>query len=355
MVCNRSGVEPAVPMSKAHSPAEGVRGGELELRGAHLVALSRPLTMRATARAASRCCGRRPGFNRLARIRSMAKGRPVTAESERAVREDFRPPPSPRLPSSSTLSWGGHHRHRANLVPLGSPSDPDFAPLRAGARPLWGHKGPGTAAAAASRSRRRINSIMKSVAYNGSGPVVTRGRLGPLEPEDSGRASEIPAVLCRVLAIMVAVGAPTFGFAVLSLPAKERTLGTPLTGEPALALAASRGDRQAFGQLVDLHKRTVYGLCYRILRHPEDARDAAQESFVRAYAALATFDPTQAFAPWVLRIARNHCLDVHRRRGARPVEMALEPPTRRMGVREPADRPPRGPTRLSRSMRGKEP
>jgi RNA polymerase sigma-70 factor (ECF subfamily) len=137
---------------------------------------------------------------------------------------------------------------------------------------------------------------------------------------------------------MVAVGAPTFEFAVLSLPAKERTLGTPLTGEPALALAASRGDRQAFGQLVDLHKRTVYGLCYRILRHPEDARDAAQESFVRAYAALATFDPTQAFAPWVLRIARNHCLDVHRRRGARPVEMALDADPEDGGVRELADR-----------------
>jgi RNA polymerase sigma-70 factor (ECF subfamily) len=136
---------------------------------------------------------------------------------------------------------------------------------------------------------------------------------------------------------MVVAAAPAFGFAVLSLPSEERSLGTPQTGEAALALAASRGDKQAFGRLVDQHKRTVYGLCARILRHPEDARDAAQETFVRAYAALGTFDPAQAFAPWVLRIARNHCLDLARRRGARPLEVALDADPEDGGSRELAD------------------
>jgi RNA polymerase sigma-70 factor (ECF subfamily) len=125
---------------------------------------------------------------------------------------------------------------------------------------------------------------------------------------------------------MVVAASPALGFAVLSLPSEAPAVGPSLTGEAALTVAASRGDRKAFGQLVDLHKRSVYGLCVRLLRHPEDARDAAQETFVRAYAALGTFDPTQPFAPWVLRIARNHCLDVGRRRGVRPTEVALDDP-----------------------------
>jgi RNA polymerase sigma-70 factor (ECF subfamily) len=136
---------------------------------------------------------------------------------------------------------------------------------------------------------------------------------------------------------MVVVAGPSLGFAVLSMPAEERAVGPSLTGEAAHALSASRGDKKAFGRLVDLHKRAVYGLCVRLLRHPEDARDAAQETFVRAYAALATFDPTQPFAPWVLRIARNHCLDVGRRRGVRPPEIALDADPGEGGARELAD------------------
>jgi RNA polymerase sigma-70 factor (ECF subfamily) len=136
---------------------------------------------------------------------------------------------------------------------------------------------------------------------------------------------------------MVLAAAPALGFEVLSLPAEERVHVSPLTGEAAVAFAASRGDKQAFGRLVDLHKRAVYGLCLRILRHPEDARDAAQEAFVRAYAALGTYDTAQPFAPWLLRIARNHCLDVARRRGVRPIEVPLDADPEDGGVREPSD------------------
>ena len=85
--------------------------------------------------------------------------------------------------------------------------------------------------------------------------------------------------------------------------------------EAILARAASRGERDAFAEIVELHKRTVYGLCARLLRDREEARDAAQESFVRAWSAIATFDATQPFAPWLTRIARNVCLDLLRRRG----------------------------------------
>ena len=108
---------------------------------------------------------------------------------------------------------------------------------------------------------------------------------------------------------------------------KERALAPSVSGDGALARSAARGDRRAFSRLVDLHQRSVYGLCVRLLRDPEEARDAAQETFVRAYAAIATYDPSQAFPPWLLRIARNHCLDVLRRRipAARRVELDADP------------------------------
>lgn len=112
-----------------------------------------------------------------------------------------------------------------------------------------------------------------------------------------------------------------------SLLTEGSSLGTSLTAEAAWTIAAARGDRHAFGRLVDLHKRAVHGLCFRLLRDAEEARDAAQETFARAYAALETYDAAQPFVPWVLRIARNHCLDVLRRRlpAARRLELDADP------------------------------
>ncbi|HTN52535.1 MAG TPA: sigma-70 family RNA polymerase sigma factor [Anaeromyxobacter sp.] len=128
----------------------------------------------------------------------------------------------------------------------------------------------------------------------------------------------------------------------LSLGMEERSLGPPLTGETAWARAAARGDRQAFGRLVDAHKRTVFGLCVRLLRDHEEARDAAQEAFARAYAALHTYDPGQPFAPWVLRIARNHCLDVLRRRLPEVQQVELDADPREGSPRELPDPEARG-------------
>jgi RNA polymerase sigma-70 factor (ECF subfamily) len=95
------------------------------------------------------------------------------------------------------------------------------------------------------------------------------------------------------------------------------------SAQAALARAAASGDRSAFARLVEMTKRPVYGLCLRLLGDAEEARDAGQEAYVRAWAALATFDASQPFGPWVLRIARNHCIDLVRRRlpAARKVEL----------------------------------
>jgi RNA polymerase sigma-70 factor (ECF subfamily) len=91
--------------------------------------------------------------------------------------------------------------------------------------------------------------------------------------------------------------------------------------EAEWARSASSGDKGAFARLVEKHKQSVYGLCYRLLGASEESRDAAQEAFVRAYTGIRAFDARQPFAAWVLRIARNHCIDLLRRR--RPT-LALE-------------------------------
>jgi RNA polymerase sigma-70 factor (ECF subfamily) len=122
---------------------------------------------------------------------------------------------------------------------------------------------------------------------------------------------------------MVAAAAMSeLGFA-LSLETEER-LAPPTSPDAALARAAARGDKLAFGRLVDLHKRAVFGLCVRLLRDQEEARDAAQETFVRAYGAVGTYDAGQPFAPWLLRIARNHCLDQLRRRVPAAAQLRLD-------------------------------
>jgi RNA polymerase sigma-70 factor (ECF subfamily) len=58
----------------------------------------------------------------------------------------------------------------------------------------------------------------------------------------------------------------------------------------------------------------VFGLCLRLLGGTVLAEDAAQDAFVRAYRALDRYDPSQPFVAWVIGIARNHCIDLLRRR-----------------------------------------
>lgn len=103
---------------------------------------------------------------------------------------------------------------------------------------------------------------------------------------------------------------------------EERVAENPRSTEAELARAAAGGERDAFARLVEVHHRAVFGLCFRLLRDRDEASDAAQEAFMRAYAGLASFDPAHPFAPWVLRIARNHCLDLLRRR--LPAERVVE-------------------------------
>lgn len=77
--------------------------------------------------------------------------------------------------------------------------------------------------------------------------------------------------------------------------------------------AAARGDQRAFARLVDAYQVPVYNLCYRMLGNPADAEDAAQETFVRVYTHLRSYNPQQKLSSWILAVASHHCIDRLRR------------------------------------------
>ncbi len=79
-----------------------------------------------------------------------------------------------------------------------------------------------------------------------------------------------------------------------------------------------RGDLDAFEALVVAGQDRIYGLCLRITGNSEDAADAAQEAFVRAFQSLARFEGRAAFSTWLYRIAANAATDLVRRRAADP-------------------------------------
>lgn len=82
------------------------------------------------------------------------------------------------------------------------------------------------------------------------------------------------------------------------MPTDEKLVARTLTG-----------DRTAFRTLVDRHYNAVYRLCRSIVRNAEDAEDATQEVFVRAYQALGQYAGRGAFGAWLRRLTVNHCLN----------------------------------------------
>jgi len=78
--------------------------------------------------------------------------------------------------------------------------------------------------------------------------------------------------------------------------------------------AALDGDKPAFSRLVEAYQRPVFNLAYRMLGNPDEAEDAAQETFLRAYKRLQQYDPVHKFSTWILSIANHHCIDRLRKR-----------------------------------------
>jgi RNA polymerase sigma-70 factor (ECF subfamily) len=78
------------------------------------------------------------------------------------------------------------------------------------------------------------------------------------------------------------------------------------------------GDTDAFGVLLTRYQKVMYTVALRMLGNAEDAADATQDAFVKAYRGLPTFDSTHRFYSWMYRILVNECLNAIRSR--RPVD-----------------------------------
>ena len=92
--------------------------------------------------------------------------------------------------------------------------------------------------------------------------------------------------------------------------------------ESKLLDAARGGNQGAFRQLVESHRNELHAHCYRMLGSVHDADDALQETLLRAWRGLATFESRSSVPTWLYRIATNVCLDAiaQRPRRALPVD-----------------------------------
>jgi len=83
------------------------------------------------------------------------------------------------------------------------------------------------------------------------------------------------------------------------------------------------GNQLAWESLVRGYQARVYSLAFHYLGNAEEARDAAQEIFLRVYRNIDQCRGAQMFLPWLIKISRNLCIDLLRRRAARPQASVL--------------------------------
>jgi RNA polymerase sigma-70 factor (ECF subfamily) len=98
----------------------------------------------------------------------------------------------------------------------------------------------------------------------------------------------------------------------------------PADDESRLVAAAKSGDLDAFDQLVSRYERKIFRLALRITQNREDAEDAMQEAFLKAYEHLNAFQGDSRFYTWLVRIAVNQALMKLRKR--RPNQISLDEP-----------------------------
>lgn len=106
--------------------------------------------------------------------------------------------------------------------------------------------------------------------------------------------------------------------------------------------AVLEGDRDAFILLIERYEKPIFNLAYRITGSRDDAMDATQTAFTRAYENLERFDPSHRFFSWIYRIAVNASLDLVKDRGEVELSESLRArgpgPEERLRARETSSR-----------------
>jgi RNA polymerase sigma-70 factor (ECF subfamily) len=96
------------------------------------------------------------------------------------------------------------------------------------------------------------------------------------------------------------------------------------SSDEELVARSMGGDLDSFNQLVLRWERPIYALAYRVIGREEEARDVAQETFLRAFRALKGFKGQAKFSSWLYRITLNLCRDWIRRERRTPVAQMPE-------------------------------
>ncbi|MET1249521.1 MULTISPECIES: RNA polymerase sigma factor SigW [Sporolactobacillus] len=84
--------------------------------------------------------------------------------------------------------------------------------------------------------------------------------------------------------------------------------------EKRLIKKVKKGDQQAFAELVERYKNSVFAICLRMVGNAQEAEDLSQEAFIRAYNHIDQYDHERKFSTWLFRIATNLSIDFLRRR-----------------------------------------
>jgi len=101
-----------------------------------------------------------------------------------------------------------------------------------------------------------------------------------------------------------------------------------MSSDEELIRRTRRGDRTAFQELVEKYQQRIYAVAYGLLGNRENALDAVQEAFIKAYKSLDSFRGRSGFYTWLYRIATNAAIDLGRkesRRGEVSFREELEP------------------------------
>jgi len=104
-----------------------------------------------------------------------------------------------------------------------------------------------------------------------------------------------------------------------------RTIGRPrvdLTDKELLARVVE-GDQGAFEELVRRHEKALVRWVWALLGDEEEARDVAQETFIKAYTHASRFNPRFGFKTWLYTIARNRAISVLRKRGRQATDIGI--------------------------------
>lgn len=100
----------------------------------------------------------------------------------------------------------------------------------------------------------------------------------------------------------------------------------------ALIEKIKEGDKEAFMMVTRLYQKRVFLLAYSFFRNREDAMDIVQETFLRFYRKVNMFRSGENFQNWLLRMAKNLCIDFYRKSLSKNAEILTEKPIEEMNL-----------------------